>query len=67
MIQPDYLRKIATWSRDLNSDEIERIRKGIIEKSFSRGDYVCHRGDKLDAWTGLTSGLIKLSTTSRSG
>jgi CRP/FNR family transcriptional regulator, cyclic AMP receptor protein len=67
VIQVDYLKKIASWSRDLSSDEIERIRKGIIEKSFSRGDYVCHRGDKLDAWTGLSSGLIKLSTTSRSG
>ncbi len=67
MIQPDYLRKIAPWSRDLSSDEIERIRKGIIEKSFSQGEYVCHRGDRLDAWTGIASGLMKLSTTSHSG
>lgn len=67
MIQADYLRKIAPWSRDLNNDELERIRRGIIEKSFSRGDYVCHRGDRLDFWTGIASGLMKLSTTSHSG
>ena len=67
MIQADYLKKIAPWSRDLNPDEIERIRKGIIEKTFSQGDHVCHRGDRLDAWTGIASGLMKLSTTSHSG
>lgn len=67
MIQVDYLRKIAPWSRDLSDDELERIRRGIIEKSFSQGDYVCHRGDRLDFWTGIASGLMKLSTTSHSG
>lgn len=67
LIQADYLRRIASWSRDLDPDSFERARRGIIEKDFSRGDYVCHRGDKLDAWTGVTSGLVKLSTTSRSG
>ena len=67
MIQVDYLRKIAPWSRDLSTDELERIRRGIIEKSFSQGDYVCHRGDRLDFWTGIASGLMKLSTTSHSG
>ncbi len=67
MIQVDYLKKIAPWSRDLNGDELERVRRSIIEKSFSQGDYVCHRGDRLDAWTGIASGLMKLSTTSHSG
>jgi CRP/FNR family cyclic AMP-dependent transcriptional regulator len=67
VIQADYLKKIAPWSRDLSSDEVERIRKTIIEKSFSQGDYVCHRGDRLDAWTGVAAGLVKLSTTSQSG
>jgi CRP-like cAMP-binding protein len=67
VIQVDYLRKIAPWSRDLSNDELERIRRGIIEKSFSQGDYVCHRGDRLDFWTGIASGLMKLSTTSHSG
>jgi len=67
VIQADYLRKIAPWSRDLNDEELERARRSIIEKSFSQGDYVCHRGDRLDAWTGIASGLMKLSTTSHSG
>lgn len=67
LIQDDHLRRIAPWSRDLDADSFERARRGIIQKEFSRGDYICHRGDKLDAWTGLISGLVKLSTTSRSG
>ena len=67
LIQDDHLRRIASWSRHLEPDSFDRARRGIVQKDFSRGDYICHRGDKLDAWTGLTSGLVKLSTTSRSG
>lgn len=67
MIPADHLRRIAFWSRSLSEDEFERARRGIIEKAYTQGDYICHRGDRLDAWTGLSSGLIKLSTTSRSG
>ena len=67
MITADYLRRIAFWSRDLNVDEFDRARRGIVEKAYAQGDYICHRGDRLDAWTGLSTGLIKLSTTSRSG
>lgn len=67
MISPEYLRRIAFWSRSLNADEFERARCGIAEKAYSQGDYICHRGDRLDFWTGLSSGLIKLSTTSRTG
>ncbi len=67
MIPADHLRRIAFWSRSLNEDEFERARRGIVEKSYAQGDYICHRGDRLDSWTGLASGLIKLSTTSISG
>lgn len=67
LIQDDHLRRIAPWARDLDPDAFDRARRGIIQKEYSRGDYVCHRGDKLDAWTGVTTGLIKLSTTSRTG
>lgn len=43
------------------------MRRGVVEKQYARGDYVCHRGDRLDSWTGVSNGLVKLSTTSRSG
>jgi CRP/FNR family cyclic AMP-dependent transcriptional regulator len=67
VISEDHLRSIAFWSRDLNDREIAEARKGIVEKTFQRGAYICHRGDRLDAWTGVVTGLIKLSTVSASG
>jgi CRP-like cAMP-binding protein len=67
MVSPEHLRRIASWSRDLSDEEIERARKGIAEKAYSAGAYICHRGDRLDSWTGVVGGLIKLGTTARTG
>ena len=67
MISPDHLRQIAFWSHDLREEELERARRGITEKPFSKGAYICHRGDRLEHWTGVVSGLIKLSTISAGG
>jgi CRP/FNR family cyclic AMP-dependent transcriptional regulator len=46
---------------------LEHARRGIVEKTYAKGAYICHRGDRLDPWTGVVSGLIKLSTVSRAG
>lgn len=67
MIAAEQLRRIAFWSLDLREPEFEHARRGIVEKSYAKGAYVCHRGDRLDFWTGVTDGLIKLGTVSRSG
>ena len=60
VITPDQLRSIAFWSHDLNEKEFERARRGIVERAFPKGAYICHRGDRLESWTGVASGLIKL-------
>lgn len=67
MITADRLREIAFWSAELSQDEIERTRRGITEKAFAKGAYICHRGDNLDAWTGVISGLVRLGTVSQKG
>ena len=67
MVSAEHLRTIAFWSRDLSDGEFERARKGIVEKTFVKGSYICHRGDRLDAWTGVADGLIKLGAVSRTG
>lgn len=67
MISGDHLRRIAFWSHELAEKEFERARRGIVEKSYAKGSYVCHRGDRLDSWTGVTDGLLKLGAVSRSG
>ncbi len=67
MIARDHLRRIAFWSRELTEPELERAREGITERTFFKGAYVCHRGDHLNSWTGVISGLLKLSLLSKAG
>jgi CRP/FNR family transcriptional regulator, cyclic AMP receptor protein len=67
VITAEQLHSIAFWSHDLSEGEREHARRGIVEKSFAKGAYICHRGDRLDSWTGIVSGLIKLSTLSLTG
>ena len=57
----------TVWARELTADELDRARRGVSEKTFSRGSYVCHRGDRLDYWTGVVSGLVKISAISVTG
>lgn len=67
MITAERLREIAFWSAELTDEEIERTRRGIIEKSFAKGAYICHKGDKLDPWIGVISGLVRIGTISQKG
>ena len=63
----DQLRSVASWADALTEHEAERARRGITERTFPAGAYICHRGDKLDHWTGVVSGLVKISAISASG
>jgi CRP/FNR family transcriptional regulator, cyclic AMP receptor protein len=67
VISLETLQRIAIWARDLRPEELERARKGISEKTYGKGAYICHRGDRFDAWAGVISGLVKLSAVSQAG
>ncbi len=67
MIAPEDLRRIAAWSRDLSEDEFEEARRGVSLKAYGKGAYICHVGDRLESWTGIAEGLVKMSTTSKEG
>ncbi|KUL92812.1 Crp/Fnr family transcriptional regulator [Bosea sp. WAO] len=67
MIPAEDLRQIASWSLDLTPEEFEEARRGTTIKTYGKGAYVCHVGDRLESWTGVADGLLKMSTTSRSG
>jgi CRP/FNR family cyclic AMP-dependent transcriptional regulator len=61
------LRKVAFWADALTEAEAARALKGISERRFAAGGYICHRGDKLDYWIGIISGLLKISAISADG
>ena len=66
-MQIDQLKPIAFWARDLTNDELARAAAGTTVREFSSGSYICHRGDRLDHWTGVVSGLVKLGAVSPAG
>lgn len=66
-VSTDYLLTIATWAHELTPAEAEQAARGITEKTVPKGGYLCHRGDRMDSWTGIVSGLLKLSAVSSLG
>jgi len=67
LISPEEFRRIAAWSRDLTEAEFEEARRGITLKLYGKGSNICHVGDRLESWTGVAEGLVKMSTTSKTG
>ncbi|MGL4323497.1 MAG: Crp/Fnr family transcriptional regulator [Beijerinckiaceae bacterium] len=61
------LQTIAPWAANLTPEEAEKARRGILEKTYGAGAYICHRGDRLDYWTGVVDGLIRLGMISKEG
>jgi CRP/FNR family cyclic AMP-dependent transcriptional regulator len=67
MITPDYLRRIAAWSRELGEREIEVARAGVTERSYRAGEPIFLHDDQFEYWTGVVSGLVRMSKVSRGG
>ncbi len=63
----DALTKLAFWADALTDHEAERALRGITERHYPAGSYICHRGDRLDQWTGVVTGLVKIGAISASG
>lgn len=62
----DPLRK-CVWAANLPDEDYARVRKAVAIRTYAKGAYICHRGDRLDHWTGVIDGLVKMSTIAASG
>lgn len=62
----DQLRPVV-WARDLAEDELARAASGVTERRYPKGAYICHKGDRADHWTGIVTGLAKMSAVSSGG
>lgn len=67
MTAREEIARSCIWAAELTEDEIERASRGLIERKYSKGSYICHKGDRLDYWTGVLSGLVKISAIARNG
>jgi len=67
LISLEHLDAIAVWAGELTPEERERSRLGIVERNYAKGSYICHRGDRLDYWTSVVTGLVKLGAVTAQG
>ncbi|WP_269932959.1 Crp/Fnr family transcriptional regulator [Aminobacter sp. HY435] len=67
MISSEQFLSSAFWARELPEDERERARRGITLRVLEPGTYLIHRGDRIDSWIGVVSGLLRLGSITTSG
>jgi CRP/FNR family transcriptional regulator, cyclic AMP receptor protein len=57
----------SLWARELTPEQLQRIEADVVELHFAIGAYVCRKGDSVDSWPGVVSGLVKLGSVSVAG
>lgn len=67
MISEELFLTSVFWARELPPDEQERARRGITLRTIEAGRYFIHRGDRIDNWIGVVSGLLRLGSITTSG
>lgn len=60
-------RDVAVWAEALTPSDLDRARRGLSERTYPAGSTILHRGDVLNFWTGVASGLVKISAVSSTG
>ena len=56
------LLRASEWGKTLSEDEIEHALAGIFERTFPAGAFICMKGEPVDAWMGMISGLGKMAS-----
>jgi len=57
----------SLWARGLTPKQLQRVEADVVELHFPRGAYVCRKGDPVESWPGVISGLVKLGSVSATG
>ena len=46
---------------------MQRVEADVVELSFPSGTYVCRKGDPVESWQGVMSGLVKMAIVAPDG
>lgn len=57
----------SLWAHDLTPEQLQRVEADVVELYFPIGAYVCRKGDPVESWPGVVSGLVKLASDSAAG
>jgi len=63
----DELLGLSSWLQRLDAAQQERIRRDLVERELRAGAFVCRKGDPVDHWIGVVSGIVKVSNVSTTG
>jgi CRP/FNR family cyclic AMP-dependent transcriptional regulator len=59
--------RASRWARGLDASHLQRVLSAVTEYEVPSGSYVCRKGQPVDAWLGVVSGLVKLGSVSPEG
>lgn len=59
--------RASRWARRLEISHLERVLQQVTENEVPAGHYVCRKGQPVNAWLGVISGLVKLGSVSPEG
>ena len=57
----------SPWMHELDAAQHERVRHELIERSVPAGGFVCRKGEPVEHWIGVVTGLVKISSVSLEG
>ena len=57
----------SSWSQSLDPAQAAQLRSEIVERSVPADGFVCQKGEAVEAWIGVISGLVKISSVSFEG
>jgi len=63
----DELLRLSPWIDALDAVQQERVRADLFERNLRAGCFVCHKGEPVEHWIGVVSGLVKISAVSNIG
>jgi CRP-like cAMP-binding protein len=57
----------SRWASALEADHLSRVLETLTEHDVPMGHHVCRKGEPVNAWFGVISGLVKLGSVSPEG
>jgi CRP-like cAMP-binding protein len=57
----------STWAPVLTEEQLARVEATCYEEFIPKGGFVCHKGEIVDNWIGIISGMVKMNNFSPNG
>ena len=57
----------SLWTRNLSPDQLSRVERDTTVRDFPEDSFVCRKGEPVEHWIGIVSGLVKMTSVSPDG